>query len=133
MLDNTITLSVDTTNDDTPENHVFTRYDEYQNRSVYNGPDHSLDTKELLTIYRTPPKPSGNFKGVAKSALKFARDVDVEGKDSTTTVAAVELGEISFSIPIGTTAADAMILRQRMIAALDDDALMVKIMENLEI
>lgn len=133
MLDNTITLSVDTTNDDTPENQAFTRYDEFQNRSVYTGPNHALDSKETMTVYRTPPKPAGNFKGVAKSAVKFSRDVDVEGKDSTTTVAANEIGEISFSIPIGTTAAEAMVLRQRMIAALDDDALMVQIMENLEI
>jgi len=133
MLDTTITLSVDTTNDDTPENHVFTRYDEYQNRTVYTGPNNALDSRELMTVYRTAPKPAGNFKGVAKSTVKFSRDVEIEGKDSTTNVGAVELGEVSFSIPVGTSAADAMILRQRLIAALDDDTLMVKLMENLEI
>lgn len=133
MLDNTITLSVDPANDSNPENQIFTRFDEYQNRSVYTGPNHSLSDRETLTFYRTAPKPSGNFKGVAKSSFKISRDVSVEGKDDTTTVAAIELGEVSFSIPIGTTAAEAMELRQRLIAVLDDDDLMAAAMENLEI
>ena len=132
MLDNTITLSVDTTNDDTPENQAFNRYDEYQNRSVYTGPSHALDSRDTMTMYRTQPKPSGNFRGVAKSTIKFSRDVNVAGQDGVD-VAAVEIGEVSFSLPVGTTSADAMVLRQRMIAALDSDTLMVKLSENLEI
>jgi hypothetical protein len=133
MLDNTITLSVDPLNDTNPEDQIFGRQDEFQNRSVYTGPDHTLAERELMTFYRTAPKPSGNFKGVAKSAIKFSTDVSVEGKDSTTNVAANEIGEVSFSIPVGTTAAQAMLLRQRLIAILDDDSIMTKCMEGLVI
>jgi hypothetical protein len=89
--------------------------------------------RDLMAFYRSVPKKSGNFNGVAKSAVKFTVDKEVEGVDSSTTVIAPLIGEISFSVPLGTTAAEAMELRQRMIAALDNDTIMVKLMEELEV
>lgn len=133
MLANTITLPVDLANTGSTTDLVLTRLEEFQNRSVYKTPTHSLITRDTLSFYRTMPKKSGNFNGVAKSALKFTVDKEVEGVDTTTTIVAPQIGEISFSLPIGFTAAEALVLRQRLIAALDDDTIMAQLMEGLEI
>lgn len=133
MLDNTITLSVDDTNDDTPVNQVYTRYEEAANRSSYIGSDHTLSDRNLMTVTRNFPTVSGNFRGVAKSTLKFTQDVEVEGVDATTDVNSSVIAAVSFSIPVGTTAALAMEIRQRLIAALDDDDFMVRLTETLEV
>jgi hypothetical protein len=132
MLDNTITLAVDLENTGSTTNEVYNRYDEYQDRSVYIGPNHALDARQTMTCYRTKPKPSGKSRGVAKTALKFSEDVTVPGTDGAD-LAAVELGEISFSLPVGTSAERAMALRQRMIAALDSDSWITKLVEKLEV
>jgi hypothetical protein len=133
MLANEITLSVDAANDGNPADEDYTRVEEFQNRSVYEGPNHSLVERETLTFYRTKPTKSGNFNGVAKSAAKFSIDVAVDGVDTSTTVVAPLIGEISFSLPIGTTAADAMHLRQRLVALADNDTIMVALSELLHI
>lgn len=133
MLDNTITLSVDKLNTGSPTDVIFTRYEEFQNRSMYKSPDHSLISRDTLGFYRTMPKKSGNFNGVAKSSLKFTIDKTVDGVDTTTENVAPQIGEISFSLPIGFSAAEAMELRQRMIAALDDDDLLAALSEDLEV
>lgn len=133
MQSNTITLPVDLANTGSTTDAVFTRVEEYLNRSVYKSATHSLLMRDLMAFYRSVPKKSGNFNGVAKSAVKFTVDKEVEGVDSSTTVIAPLIGEISFSVPLGTTAAEAMELRQRMIAALDNDTIMVKLMEELEV
>jgi hypothetical protein len=56
--------------------------------------------------------------------VKFTDDVEVSGVDSSTTLAAPMILEISFSIPVGTAATDVKHLRQRALAALDDDSVM---------
>lgn len=131
MLDNKITLAVDVLNNGTPVDQAFRRFDEYQNRTVYTGPSHTLDSKDTMTLYRTPPKPSGNFRGTAKTSIKFSRDSVILGRDGVNVIAP-EIGEINFSLPVGTSPADAIILRQRMIAALDH-AFIVALTEQLEV
>lgn len=133
MLDNTITLSVDTTNDNTPENQAYTRMDESTNRSVYKSPTHSLVSKDTMTCTRNSPKKSGSFRGVAKTTVKFSTDVEVDTSEVGVSTIAPLIGTVSFSLPVGTTAAEAMVLRQRLIAALDDDDFMVRLTEELEI
>lgn len=133
MQDNTITLAVDTANTGTTTDKAFRRYSELQNKSTYIGPGHSLSNRNELAFFRTPPKANGNFKGMAKSAIKFTYDVDVEGTDNSTTNTAPIIIDISFSLPVGTTAADALLMRQHAVSILDMDAIMVKIHENLEI
>jgi hypothetical protein len=124
MQDDVITLAVDELNNDTPVDYDFTRYEEYQNRSVYIGEDHDLASPDTLTLYRTFPKPSGNYKGNAKSTLKFSKAYEVTGVDGVSTLTAPYILEISHSIPVGVAAADRMIMRQRAIAILDSDAFM---------
>lgn len=132
MLDNTITLAVDLLNTGSTTDEVYTRHEEFQNRSVYAGPNHTLSERETMTCYRTFPKQSGNFRGVAKSAVKLSADVEVDGVDSTTSVNATELAEASFSLPVGTSSARAVALRQRLIAAIDH-AFMTALTEKLEV
>jgi hypothetical protein len=132
-LDASYTLPVDTLNNGTPTNQTVTEQDRFQDRSVYKWPLHSLTMRDLLSFFRAKPTRNGNFHGVAKSSFKVTTDQVVAGVDSTTNVTAPLIGEVSFSLPVGTTAANAKILRQRLIAVLDNDALMVKLMEQVEI
>lgn len=133
MLDNTITWSVDDTHDSTPADQVYTRYDEYQNRTVYNGPGHALDARNQAVVTRSFPTVSGNFRGVAKSSLKFSEDVEVAGVDSSTTNVAPSIITVNFAIPVGTTAAQAMEMRQRVVAALNDEDFITRLTEELEV
>lgn len=120
-----ITLSIDEENDGAGLVDVdYLRYDgSLTNRSVYIAEDHVLDARHALTFYRTPPKPNGNFKGVAKSAFKFTKDYTVLGVDGSNLVSPV-IVEVSFSIPVGVTAADSLIEMQRSLALLDYDVVM---------
>lgn len=133
MLDNIITLAVDEANTSSTTDHAYSRFDEYQNRSIYNGPDNTLSEREILGFYRTKPSKSGNFKGVAKSSFKFTKDLSVEGVDSTTAVTAPIITTISQSIPIGATTAEVLEERQKAIALLDDDSIMDRLNNDLEI
>lgn len=131
MLDNTITLSVDLANTGSTTDETYTRFDELLNRSVYNGEGHTYTKRDTLNFYRTMPKRAGNFLGVKKSAIKLTQDQDVLGADGSSIVQPALL-DVSFSLPVGTTAANAMILRQRLIALLDDDAFITRLTEGLE-
>jgi len=131
MLDNTITLAVDELNTDSTTNHVFDRFEEFSNRSVYIGENHALTARDTLSFYRSFPKASGNFKGVAKTAFKFTQDLVVDGVDGVASLTSPIICEVSFSVPVGVTAAEQMIARQRAIALLDDDDLMVALMNQL--
>lgn len=124
MQPNTVTLAVDVLNTGVTENQVYTRYEEYQNRASYIGASHTPDARDTLAIYRTFPTKTGNFKGVAKSAVKLTNDVVVNGVDSSTTLTAPIILDLGVSVPVGATAADVKELRQRLIALLDDDTFM---------
>lgn len=122
MQPNVITLPVneDGDNGTTPAvDHIFNRYDEYQNRSEYISGSHTLALRDKLGLYRTTPKASGNFRGTAKSAVKFTRDFSVAGVDASTTIVAPAIVEVSFSFPVGMTPAETMVMRQCAVAMLD--------------
>lgn len=122
MLDNTLTLPVDAANDGNPADQVFSRFEELTGKSVYNGPDHDLSgLRDQLTLLRTLPKQSGNFRGMARSAAKFTRDYEVAGVDSTTTIVSPGIIEVSTSFPRGVSAAERIEARQRVISLLDMD------------
>ena len=133
MLDNTITLAVDKLNTGALTNVVFSRQEEYQNRAKYISPAHTLAMRDTLDFYRTFPTKTKDFNGVAKSGFKFTVDTVVPGVDASTTRIAPQIAEVSFSLPIGFTTAHLIELRQRIIAVLDNDALMVRINERLEV
>lgn len=124
MLADQLTLSVDAANNASPANQVYTRYDEYQNRSVYIGADHAPDARNMIGFYRTFPTKSGNFKGVCKTSCKLTQDVSVAGVDSNTTLTSPIILDLSFSVPVGATTADLVEVRQRLLALIDNDSLM---------
>ena len=131
MLANTITLAVDELNNDNDVEIDFERAYEYTNRTVYTSENHSLDAKDQLTFYRTLPKVSGNFKGTAKSAFKFSQDFSVTGVDGLASLTSPIILEVGFSVPVGVSVADQLVARQRAIALLDDDTIMVALMNQL--
>jgi hypothetical protein len=133
MLDNTITLSVDHDRDATPTDEDFTRFEEHINRSLYVGENHSVESRSTLTLTRSMPKVSGNFRGVKKTSAKFTQDLVVDGVDGSTTNVAPLILNLSISVPVGATAADCMHLRERMRAALDHQSIMTRLTESLEI
>lgn len=133
MLENTITLGVDIANNATVVDMDFRRYNEFADRSVYISEVHAIEKRDTLTFSRVPPKRSGNLKGVAKSGFKFTMDQVVPGVDETTTVTQPLLGETSFNVPVGTTVDQEILLRQRMIALLNNDVLMLRTMRTLEV
>lgn len=134
MLDNTITLPVDLLNNGTTTDEEYTRYDDSTpNRSTYVAETHSVASRNTMTFYRTQPKRAGNFKGVARSAVKISEDFEVPGVDPATTVTAPAIIDIAFNYPVGVTAAQKRARRQRVIALLDDDALMDRLDDKLEV
>jgi hypothetical protein len=118
MQANTITLPVDLLNNGTPTNEAFNRYNEELNKSTYVGPNHSLQARNKMELYRTLPKRAGNFLGAAKGSVKFTHDITVAGADGADTVVP-QIFEVSYSLPVGSTDAEALAFRQRVIAALD--------------
>lgn len=124
MQPNTINLVVDPLNNGTTETQAFERYEEYQNRSSYIGDGHTPDNRNALAMYRTFPTRTGNFKGVAKSSVKFTKDVAVPGVDGVASITAPIIIEVSYSVPVGTTTADLVEARQRAIALQDLDTIM---------
>lgn len=132
MQPNQITLSVDEQNDGIdPVNHVFTRFEEFQNRATYIGPGHSMAARNTLGIYRTFPKIAGNFRGVSKSAVKFSQDMAVTGVDGVSTLTAPMIAELSFSFPVGVSAANQKAFRQKVLALLDLDTVMEPLNDQL--
>lgn len=134
MQPNTITLSVNHDGDDGTTAEVsrpYSRYDEFQNRSVYIGESHTLAARDMLGLYRTQPKTSGNFRGTAKSAVKFTRDYSVAGVDATTTLVVPGIVEVNFSFPVGVTPAETLELRRTAVAILEDESVIAGLVDQL--
>lgn len=132
MQPNAVTLSVDEQNDGVgPVDHVYSRFEEYLNRAVYIHSSHAIDARDTLALYRTFPKASGNFKGVAKTAFKFSKDLVVTGVDGVSQLSAPLIVDVSFSIPVGAATEQILIARQRALALLDLDAIMTPLNEQL--
>lgn len=134
MQPNEIVLDVNDDNDDgtTPTVEVtMTRFDEYQNRSEYISDTHTISVRDKLGLYRTQPKQSGNFRGTAKSAVKFTTDHSVAGVDAATTIIAPAIVEVGFSFPVGMTAAQCLVMRMKAVALLQDDTVMVPLTDQL--
>lgn len=121
MQPNVITLTVDEANDGSTTadvDYLYTRYDTYNTRSIFNGNQHLPDKRQTLALYRTPAKANGNFRGTSKSSFKFTTDIIVAGVDGTTTVTSPIIFEVSASIPLGATVAQVKLEQQKAVAAL---------------
>jgi hypothetical protein len=65
--------------------------------------------------------------------VKFSQDITVDGLDGVSQITAPIIVEVSVSLPVGATAADALIARQRVVALVDRDDIMTPLMEQLMI
>lgn len=126
MLDDSLVIAVDTLNTGTTTDTTYSKYEEQINRSVYIADSHEPGKRDLLTVYRSLPKPVGVFKGVRKSAVKFTVDYEVDDSAGGI-IDCPAIVEISFSLPIGVSAGAILTLRQRAVALLDQDGIMDKI------
>lgn len=136
MQNNVITLSVNHDGDDGTTAKVsrpYNRYDEYQNRSIYIGDSHTLAMRDQMGLYRTQPKVAGNFRGTAKSAVKFTRDFEVPGSDASTVLVVPGIVEVSFSTPVGVTPAQSLELRRTAVALLEDETVIAGLVDQLQI
>lgn len=133
MQPQTITLAVDLLNTGSTTDVVYTREEEYINRSVYHAADHTPLMRHMLTVYRTPSKASGNFPGVQKSSCKITRDYLITGVDRETTLVGTVIHEDSNSVPLGIADEDMLVIRQTAIAFQDQDALSQPLMGKLSI
>jgi len=131
MQPNSITLPVDYLNNGTTTDETYTRFEEYQNRSVYIGENHSPDMRDTISLYRSFPTKNGNFKGVAKTSVKLSVDHTVPGVDGVAQLSAPIIWELSASIPVGVSVEDALKSRQRALAVLDLDAVMTPLNSQL--
>lgn len=81
MLSNTLVIPV--LLDSTPENVEFRRFEENSNRTVYIGPEHQLDSKQVLIVSRSLPKKSGNFRGNLTTEVRIFDDVTIKAADGS--------------------------------------------------
>lgn len=132
MQTNEFTLAVDTANTGSTTDKTYTRFEENLNRSKYIAAGHTLFSRDTLDLYRTSPKISGNFRGTAKSSVKFTTDITVAGVDGSDLVAPV-IVECSFSVPVGAAATVSLEKRQQMLALLDNDTIMAALNDQLMI
>lgn len=125
MQPNTVTLAVDLLNNGTTVPRAYTRFEEFQNRAVYVGPSHTPAARDQVILYRSFPTKSGNFNGVQKTTVKVSEDVVVAGADLATSLSAPAIIEVSFSFPVGLSPEKQLELRQRVVAIVDLDEVMV--------
>jgi hypothetical protein len=117
-LANSITLSVNDDGDDgtTPEvDEVYTNLRRTDFRGDYIGENHNSLSRDMMTTYYTPPKPTSIFNGVDKAAVKFTEDVTVENPSGDDTRASGII-QTNVSFPVGMTQAEKTHLVQRMAA-----------------
>lgn len=133
MQPNVITLPVDEGNNGTTTDHVYDRFEEHLDRTIYVTDAHLVNARDTLGLYRTHPKPSGNFRGTQKTSFKFTKDVVVTGVDGVAQLTAPLIIEVCVSAPVGTLSSDVLIARQRTLALLDNDSIMTPFMDRLMI
>lgn len=128
MLPNTITLSVNTDNDENIVNQVYNRFRELTpDRTVYSREGTSPSARDELTFSRVFPKKNGSFPGVHRPGIKLAQDTSVEGLNGDTLKTQI-IADLSFSIPVGTSPELVLEFKQRLAAVLLDDT---QVMDDL--
>jgi len=110
------------------------RHEETTTRSTYvDDASHSVDSRDIMQLYRTAAKRNGESRGTSKSAVKLTSDVSVPNASGSGDIVLPLIAEVSFSVPVGVTAAQTLELRQQLVALLDDDAVMAALNDVLEI
>jgi len=130
---NTIVLQVDELDDAVLVPTTYTRFEEIQNRTTYLELDnHSSMKPRKLQLYRSPLSSPGLSFGKQKSAVKFTDGFDVLNKEGATVVENA-LVNISFSLPVGLSDAQRTLVRERVVAMINDDTVMDSLIKLGEI
>jgi hypothetical protein len=130
----TFTLDVNEDNDDgttAAVTYTFTRSNTFENRVEYIESQSSLSMRDKIGLYRTMQKQNGNFRGVARTAVKITKDYEVPGVDAETTIVSPGVIDIGFNFPVGLTAAQTLALRMRACAMIMEDTIMVPLTDQL--
>lgn len=126
-------ISVDAANNSLPANETYNRSTSLgENRILYRLDGTDPDDRDELSLARSFPKRSGNFRGVKRTSCKFTKDIAVPGVDGVNVSTAI-IVECSFSIPIGTPDATVLHLRQKVVGMLDNDTIMDKLNVSQEL
>lgn len=131
MLDNVITIQHDL--DTTPVDNSYRRYQEHMDRTIYISGDHTIDSRDILTVRREMPTRTGNFRGMAKPSFKFTKDISVAGYDQSTTITSPLIGNVSFSVPVGAAAVEIDQLLDHIVSGLQNSALRENLIKQLEV
>lgn len=131
-MSTTITLSVDAANDGNPVNYVYTSNSGVggTDKTVFIHSAHTLAARRELAFLRRLPTRAGNFKGMAKSTVKFTRAVTVPGVDGVD-IDSFAIMEINFTFPVGSSTAFQKEVRQEGVALMDADAIIEPVNYNL--
>lgn len=100
--------------DDCPDM-TLTRSEETVNRTTYTlAETHTLASRDIVQLYRTYPKRAGASRGSSKCAIKVTTDISVPNADGSGDIVLPLIGEASFSLPVGVTDAQLVILRAKI-------------------
>lgn len=69
----------------------------------YVGPAQTLSVQDNIHLYRTAPKPTADFSGVARARVKLTRTLTLTGAKTTTGLGTLDL---SINVPVGAASAD---------------------------
>lgn len=86
------------------------------NSARYAGPANTFSVKDVLTLSRVMPKPSGSFLGVMRPTMKFTKTVVTNATTGEKHDANLALGG---SLPVGMSDADVTSLRDDMVSFLN--------------
>lgn len=112
----------------------YTRHLENEHNTTYIKSDtHTRELRDQLQVYRNYAKPNGQSRGSDKCRLKFTVDREVTAADGVSTVVLPHIIEVSFSIPLGTTTAQMLALRERVAGALRNPDFTGSLNDSLEI
>lgn len=94
---------------------ALSRAEETTNRTTYEFTEtHTLVARDIVQLYRTYPKRAGESRGCAKCAVKVTTDVSVANASGSGDIVLPLIGEVSFSLPVGVSAAQTLALRCRL-------------------
>jgi len=85
---------------------TFTKFREVSaDKLIFNGPGHSIELPEQLTVTSTMPTPRKGNPGPVKTSLSFNKSIILDqGLDSQRTAPIVI--KVDVSLPVGTTLSD---------------------------
>jgi hypothetical protein len=128
-MDN-ITIAVDTANSGSTTNETYSLVSPESGKSSWKLDGSALSDKDQMVIYATPPKRSGNFRGVVRGGVKFTHGVTVPGVNVDDSLESQIIVQITGSAPEGVDDADLVLVIQRAVAFACNNGLVLDVFKN---